>query len=84
MYKRQAYLCAPDGRGGVVSAAGRYGLIRTDRPTWRGLCRNLGPRWGMMDAVFLCDVLQLLFTVEFATLNSQSVMTGLTCLLYTS
>lgn len=79
-----AYLCAPDGRGGVISAAGRYGRIRTDRPTWRGLCRNLGPRWGMMDAAFLCDVLQLLFTVEFATLNSQSVMTGLTDLPYSA
>lgn len=75
-----AYLCCDDEKDGVAtvsSRAGGYGRIRTDRPTWRALCRRRGSGWEMGDITYLCDLLQPLFVVEFATLNGQSVLRGI-------
>lgn len=55
----------------------KYPLINTTIVNFRTYARNNGAGYGQFD-IHVADVLQTLFLVEFATLNSQAVMPGFT------
>ena len=42
----------------------------------RPYAKNIGTGWGLTDIAYRSDILFYLFTIEFATLNSQSIMMG--------
>lgn len=72
--KHQASL---DGSNRLESKPLTYPLINTNIVNFRTYARANGAGYGQFD-IHVADVLQTLFLVEFATLNSQAVMPGFT------
>lgn len=71
-----AYLASSSG-GKLASKAGVKPLVSTSIVGFRTLAQANGPGYQQMD-IHVVDMLQCLFYVEFATLNSQSIHPGLT------
>lgn len=61
----------------LTSVANVYPTINQNIVTFRTWAENNGAKYQQLD-IHVYDMLQVLFTVEFATLDSQSVMTGWT------
>lgn len=62
----------------LTSVSGVTPATNQGRETARDRAKNIGSGWGIVDIAYRCDVLFYLFTIEFATLNSQSIMAGIT------
>lgn len=45
-------------------------------PEFRTYAKNIGVGWGIIDIAYRCDILTFLFLIEFATLNSQTILNG--------
>ena len=45
-------------------------------PEARTYAKNIGSGWGLVDIAYRCDILTFLFLIEFATLNTQSILNG--------
>lgn len=67
-------------RGGTAlqSISGAEPEDDQGRNTARTRAKNIGAGWGITDIAYRCDILIYLFIIEFATLNSQAIMTGIT------
>src|SRR3989304_3595925 len=61
----------------LTSISGSYPLINKNIVEFRGYAQANGAGYYQMD-VHVADIIRTLFYVEFATLNSQSIMAGLT------
>ena len=61
----------------LESKSGTVPLINTNIVDYRTYAMNNGTGYQQLD-IHVADVLQVLFLVEFATLNSQSIMAGFT------
>ena len=70
-----AYDASDNGNGGLASQSGATPLVNADIDDFRTRARNLGAGYQQLD-VHIYDAIMWLFVVEFATLNSQSVMRG--------
>jgi len=71
------YPAGLDGSERLTSKAGEYPLINKNIVEMRGYAQANGAGYQQLD-IHVVDILQVLFYVEFATLNSQSVMAGYT------
>lgn len=71
------YPASRSGDNKLESKPGVYPLIFQNIVQFRGYAQANGPGYQLLD-IHVVDVLQTLFYVEFATLNSQSVMAGYT------
>lgn len=69
--------------GKLVSVSGVFPTVNTSRTSFRTKARATDELCGLIDLKYH-DTLSVLFTVEFATLNSQSKMSGATSLSYTN
>jgi hypothetical protein len=63
--------------GKLISVANTYPLINKTIVDYRGYAQANGAGYQQLD-IHAVDLLQVLFLVEFATLDSQSIMAGLT------
>lgn len=70
-----AYDASDNGSGGLASQSGTSPLVYTDINDFRSKARNTGQGYQLID-IHVVDLIQSLYTVEFATLNSQSIMYG--------
>jgi hypothetical protein len=61
----------------LESLSGKYPLINKNIVDFRGYAQANGAGYQQLD-IHVVDVLQVLFLIEFATLNSQSIMAGYT------
>jgi len=68
---------------GMHSISGVYPEVSRGRTSFRILAKATGTSCGLYDLPSF-DVLATLFTIEFATLNSQSIMQGASSLPYTA
>lgn len=68
--------------GKLVSISGVFPTVNTSRTSFRTKARATDELCGLIDLQYH-DALSVLFTVEFATLNSQSKMSGAPSLSYT-
>lgn len=71
------YPAGLDGSNRLTSKAGEYPLINKTIVEMRGYAQANGAGYQQLD-IHVVDILQVLFWVEFATLDSQSVMAGFT------
>lgn len=62
----------------LTSRSGIFPRVEAGRHTFRNWAKANGDGFGLTDIAYRCDILFYLFVIEFATLNSQSVMKGLT------
>lgn len=62
----------------LTSISGVTPATNQGRQTARARAKNIGSGWGIVDIAYRCDILFYLFVIEFATLNSQAVMAGIT------
>ena len=62
----------------LISVSGVAPATNQGRQTARARAKNVGSGWGIVDIAYRCDILFYLFTIEFATLNSQAIMAGIT------
>lgn len=69
--------------GKLVSISGVFPTVGTSRTSFRTKARATDELCGLIDLKYH-DALSVLFTVEFATLNSQSKMSGINTLPYTN
>lgn len=71
------YAAGYDGVSKLTSKSGEYPLVNQNIVTFRTRAQANGAGYQQLD-IHVMDVLQTLFYVEFATLNSQAIMAGLT------
>ena len=71
------YKAGQDGSNRLTSKTGEYPLVNTNIVSFRTKAQANGVGYQLLD-IHLQDVLETLFLVEFATLNSQSKMSGYT------
>lgn len=71
------YVASLDGSNRLESKSGTYPLINKTIVENRGYARANGAGYQQLD-IHVVDMLQTLFYVEFATLNSQAIMAGFT------
>jgi hypothetical protein len=71
------YNASLSGANKLESLSGKYPLINKNIVDFRGYAQANGAGYQQLD-VHVVDLLQVLFMVEFATLNSQSIMAGYT------
>ena len=72
-----AYEAVQGSRSNVLaSKAGSSPKVDINLPEARTYARNIGTGWGLIDIAYRSDILFYLFTIEFATLDSQSIMMG--------
>jgi hypothetical protein len=71
------YNASLSGANKLESLSGKYPLINKNIVDFRGYAQANGAGYQQFD-IHAIDVLQTLFVVEFATLNSQSIMAGWT------
>lgn len=71
------YTATKDGSSRLESKVNLYPLINDNIVNFRTYAENNGAGYQQLD-IHVIDVLQTLFYVEFATLNSQSIMAGFT------
>lgn len=71
------YNASLSGANKLESISGSYPLINKNIVDFRGYAQANGAGYQQMD-IHAVDLLQVLFMVEFATLNSQAIMAGLT------
>ncbi len=69
--------------GKLVSISGVFPTVSTSRTSFRTKAKATDALCGLIDLEYH-DALSILFTVEFATLNSQGKMSGVTSLPYTN
>lgn len=62
----------------LTSISGVAPETNQGRQTARERAKNTGSGWGLTDIAYRCDILFYLFVIEFATLNSQAIMAGIT------
>lgn len=77
------YKAGLDGSNRLTSKSGEYPLINQNIVNCRTYARNNGAGYQQLD-VAAYDVLQTLFLVEFATIDSQSIMQGFSTGRYTA
>jgi hypothetical protein len=77
------YNASLSGANKLESLSGKYPLINKNIVDFRGYAQANGSAYQQLD-IHALDVIQTLFIVEFATLNSQSIMTGFTSGQYTA
>lgn len=70
-----AYDASDNGNNGLASTTGSAPLVNTSLNDFRTKAQNVGTGYQLLD-IHVVDVIQCLFVVEFATLNSQSIMEG--------
>jgi hypothetical protein len=71
------YNASLSGANKLESLPGKYPLINKNIVDFRGYAQANGAGYQQLD-IHVVDLLQTLFMVEFATLNSQSIMAGYT------
>lgn len=72
---------ASESGGKLKSLANQYPLINKNIVEFRAYAQANGAGYQQLD-IHIMDMLQVLFTVEFATLNSQAIMAGWTSGVY--
>lgn len=77
------HLASLSGDNKLESKPGVYPLVSQNIVQLRGYAQANGPGYQQLD-IHVVDILQVLFWVEFATLDSQSVMAGFTDGRYTA
>ena len=60
----------------LASKVGSSPKVNITLPDARTYAKNIGTGWGLTDIAYRSDILFYLFTIEFATLDSQSIMMG--------
>lgn len=71
-----AYEASQGSSSTLASKAGVSPKVKVTLPNARTYAKNIGTGWGLTDIAYRSDILFYLFTIEFATLNSQSIMMG--------
>lgn len=79
-----AYDAGYDGTSKATSVAGVHPEVRRSRTSFRTIAKARGTGWQLLDIAMMCDVVQFLFIVEFATTHCQSIINGVTNLSYTA
>lgn len=67
----------------ATSVAGAHPEVRRTRTSFRTIAKARGAGWQLLDIATVCDVMQFLFIVEFATTHCQSIINGVVSLPYT-
>ena len=79
-----AYDAGYDGTSKATSVAGAHPEVRRTRTSFRTIAKARGTGWQLLDIAMMCDIMQFLFVIEFATLHCQNIINGVTSLSYTA